>query len=239
MARTLYQALYRHVGAKKSDPWIEVVTHEQPNGKWTTRLGAQAALDRAMKRDGTIRGHVHAIKVKQREYLRTKALAIAGHWVGIREQGGNNRGPDVERIVRKVHGVIGAPWCGYFVGAAYLEAGCTVVTASWGAVRFLGILTGQRILRNVRSALAGDILVFDFQHDGTPDHTGLLRYWARELPNGEKVRCAAKDATHAATREGNTSMVDRSDSSTGGDGAEDKFRPIDQIQHAVRVYRTK
>ena len=41
---------------------------------------------------------------------------------GVREVGGNNRGPRVEEYLRRVHWTPGAPWCAAFVGWCGSEA---------------------------------------------------------------------------------------------------------------------
>ena len=42
-------------------------------------------------------------------------IAVAGSYVGVREQGGNNRGPMVEKVLRSVGMEPGQPWCAAFV----------------------------------------------------------------------------------------------------------------------------
>ena len=54
--------------------------------------------------------------------IRQKAMQIALGEVGKREQGGNNRGPDVERYLAAVGLGPGFPWCAAFVVWCYREA---------------------------------------------------------------------------------------------------------------------
>lgn len=237
MPKFTYTALYRHIGATKRAPWKTVVTHINPTGVWASKLAALQALHTAMGHDPTIRGHVHRKLVVKKTYLRLRALEEMGKLVGVMEVGGNNRGPVVSKIIEENGGTGPEPWCGDTVAYAYRKAGSKVVQRAWAAVVNLGFLSGMRILKTKLSALAGDILVFEFNGDGVPDHTGLLRYWLRYV-NGIPVKCPAREATHAATREGNTGARGAvSDSTTGGDGVYDKIRELAQIQRAVRVYR--
>lgn len=186
--------------------------------RWRTSVQqAHATLDR-----------IEAEQRRRRSPLRVRALDEAGEMLGIMEHGGNNLGAGVLAIIKEAGGVGPEPWCGDFVAVAYRRAGSKVVTRPWAAVRYLGFLTGMRVLAGVRRALPGDIVCFTF------DHTGLLRYFCDA--NGRKV--AAGIATHVATREGNTGATGAvSDSKTGGDGVYDKVRPIELVARAVRVSR--
>lgn len=61
-----------------------------------------------------------------------RALEVAGGELGVREYGGPNRGPAVERYLRHVFAQPGQPWCCAFVvwclweAAAQLGLACTV-----------------------------------------------------------------------------------------------------------------
>lgn len=54
--------------------------------------------------------------------LRTRALAGAERYHGVREHGGNNRGPQVERWLARVHLEPGDPWCAAFVCSVVEDA---------------------------------------------------------------------------------------------------------------------
>jgi hypothetical protein len=54
--------------------------------------------------------------------LRTRALALAERYVGVREHGGPNRGPQIERWLAKVGLDPGAPWCAAFLYGVYDES---------------------------------------------------------------------------------------------------------------------
>jgi hypothetical protein len=88
--------------------------------------------------------------------------------VGIMEVGGNNMGQAVLSLIRENGGTGPESWCGDFDAHCYRHAGSKVVQRGWAAVRFLGFLTGMKIV-SARDAMPGDIVCFTF------DHTGLLR----------------------------------------------------------------
>lgn len=108
--------------------------------------------------------------------LRLRALHQMLEWdrQDVHEQGGNNRGPAVEKIIKRAGGTPGEPWCGDTVAAAYLEAGISpkYVTRAWAYVPTLA-----RVLTRVRNPRAGHVVIYDFQPDGVADHTGLFLRW--------------------------------------------------------------
>ncbi len=144
--------------------------------------------------------------------LRERAYYEASKLVGVMEQGGNNRGPAVEKIIRSGGGVPGQAWCGWFNAHCYKIAGSKAVTWRWGAVRLL--LPGAG-LRRVGSPARGDIVRFTFDHEGM---------YVRDL--GDRIE----------TIEGNTGRSGAvSDSKTGGDGVYRKRRYKSMVRDYVRV----
>lgn len=134
--------------------------------------------------------------------MRLRALEVAQGLVGVVEQGGNNAGPMVNKIIRENGGTGPEPWCGDFVAWCYRRAGSRMVTRGWAAVRILGWLTGMRV---VSTPVAGAIVIFNFSH------TGLV----------EKVLSAGQ----IQTIEGNTGSSGAvSDSQSGTDGVKRKVR---------------
>lgn len=168
--------------------------------------------------------------VKRKPTLGELAWAALTPLLGIIERGGNNHGPDVERIIHANDGTAGEPWCGDTVAYAFRRAGSKVVQRAWAAVRLLGFLTGMRVVA-ASAARLGDIICFPW------DHTGLFGWWADA--HGHPV--PQHQATHFVTREGNTSTSGamQSDSRTGGDGLYQKLHPISHAAGArfVRVLR--
>lgn len=144
--------------------------------------------------------------------MRLRALEAAKSLVGVMEEGGNNRGPVVNRIILANDGAIGEPWCGDFVAYCYRQAGSKAVTRSWASVRLLGSVAG---VERVSKPLAGDLVRFNF------DHVGMF------------VRDAG---AFIETIEGNTGASGAvSDSATGGDGVYRKRRPKSLVADYLRV----
>lgn len=147
--------------------------------------------------------------------LRLKALDHARALIGVMEQGGNNAGPMVLKIIRANGGSGPEPWCGDFQAFCYRAAGSKAVTRAWASVRALGGLFG---IRRVTSPLPGDLVRFTF------DHVGMF-----EKDNGDGT---------ITTIEGNTGSVGAvSDSSTGGDGVYRKRRAKNLVNDYLRVTR--
>lgn len=147
--------------------------------------------------------------------LRERAYRVAASLVGVMEQGGNNRGPVVSKIIRENGGMVGEPWCGDFDAYCYRHAGSKAVNRSWAAVVLLGRVAG--VVRTSKPQ-RGDIVRFNF------DHTGLFVKW---VGNG-----------YFETIEGNTGATGAvSDSKTGGDGVYRKRRHVSQVTDFRRVTR--
>lgn len=138
--------------------------------------------------------------------LREKAFLIAEGMIGVMEEGGNNTGPEVDKIIRANGGVIGEPWCGDFVAYCYRKAGSTKVDRAWASVN--AIETGnQGDFTRITNPGRGDIVTFSFSH------TGHFSHWINRKQG------------LFATIEGNTGSVGAtSDSLTGGDGVYAKNR---------------
>lgn len=149
--------------------------------------------------------------------MREKAAATMTAWArdGVAEQGGNNRGPRVEQIIRAAGGTPGEPWCGDAVAAAYLRAGSKTVTRAWAYVPTLEVL-----LTRVRRPRRGHVVIFNFD-GGVPDHTGLF---LSDNGNGT-YRCV----------EGNTRPGTSASDSGGGEGVHVRDRPVSMVQSIRRV----
>jgi hypothetical protein len=134
----------------------------------------------------------------------------------VSEQGGNNIGPMVEKIIRANGGTPGEPWCGDTVAYCYLKAGAKSVVRSWAAVRLL-----ERLLTRVHHPRRGHVVTYTF------DHTGLFDRWAPEIGPG-----------YFYAGEGNTGDAGAvSDSQTGRDGVKPKLRHSGQVAGFWRVLR--
>ncbi len=159
--------------------------------------------------------------------LRLLALREARATLGVVERGGNNRGPEVDKIIEANGGVLGEAWCGDGVAMWYRKAGSKAVQRAWAATRFLGRLAGM-VSMGIRAGLPGDIVVFNFP-GGHPDsdHTGLLVHYA----NSNGGRTAPARATHVKTLDANARTPN------GLQGVSYELRPISLVNRTVRVKR--
>ena len=147
--------------------------------------------------------------------LREKAYAVAVTLVGVMEQGGNNRGPVVSKIIAENGGTGPEPWCGDFVAYCYRHAGSKAVQRLWASVYYLGRIAG---LHRTSAPERGDLVRFTF------DHVGMF---VRDRGDGT-----------IETIEGNTGASGAvSDSTTGGDGVYRKVRSKSLVQDYLRVER--
>jgi len=155
-----------------------------------------------------------SVRKKQLDTLQKRALRAADALVGVMEQGGNNTGPMVDKIIKANGGDIGEPWCGDFIAYCYRQAGSKAVTRSWASVRALGGIGG---VKQVKTPQAGDLVRFNF------DHVGMY----------------VKEAgMFIETIEGNTGASGAvSDSKTGGDGVYRKRRAKSLVNDYLRVTR--
>jgi hypothetical protein len=155
-----------------------------------------------------------SVRKKQLDTLQKRALRAADALVGVMEQGGNNTGPMVNKIIKANGGDIGEAWCGSFIAYCYMQAGSKAVTRSWASVRLLGGVQG---VRKVKTPQAGDLVRFNF------DHVGMY----------------VKEAgMFIETIEGNTGASGAvSDSKTGGDGVYRKRRAKSLVNDYLRVTR--
>ena len=179
----------------------------------------RALRDEAQRMVDTRRRQIH-----DHQPLSARAFQHAEGLVGIMEQGGNNVGPEVSKLIRAAGGSPGEPWCGDFVIVCYRNAGSKAVNRSWAAVRLM--LTPG--VRATSSPVQGDIVRYTF------DHTGLFDHWCDA--NGKA--CAKNQATHIVAVEGNTGASGAvSDSKTGGDGAYRKVRDRRLVSDFLHVTR--
>jgi hypothetical protein len=178
----------------------------------------QAAQDAV--RDPDSRSHAAKRRAKSRRRklrgpLRERAYREAVKCIGIMESGANNRGAEVEQLIREGGGVAGQAWCGWFMAAMYRRAGSKAITWQMGAVRLWLGLFG---VRKTPAPRRGDAVRFTF------DHIGMF---VRDLGND-----------YIETIEGNTGASGTvSDSATGGDGVYRKTRHKSLVNDYLRVYR--
>lgn len=157
--------------------------------------------------------------------LRRRALKHAKFNVGVKEVGGNNRGPKVDEIIKYAKGTLGEPWCVDGVIWCYGHSGSTVVKPGFPrAVRDMARRKG--VVKVEGKAHSGNIVRFVF------DHTGLLWYPC----NAAGRRTLWSRATHIKTIEFNTGSVGaQSDSTAGDDGVAIKVRDRKLVRDYLRV----
>lgn len=166
-----------------------------------------------------------AAKKAARRPLRLKAYDEAMKLVGVTEQGGNNRGAEVEEIIREGGGLPGQAWCGFFMAAVYKRAGSKSVSWHWGAVRLMAQAAGV-VLGKI--PLTGFIVRYTF------DHTGMFVHYCDAAGN----RVSRRKATHILAVEANTGDSGAvSDSKTGGDGVKVKIRSLHLVKDYLKVIR--
>jgi hypothetical protein len=145
--------------------------------------------------------------------LRERAYKVASGLVGVMEQGGNNAGPMVSKIIVANGGAGPEPWCGDFVAYCYRNAGSTGVDRRWASV---SEIRKDPDVAPVASPECGDLVRFNF------DHIGMF---VRQI-----------DAQTIETIEGNTGASGAvSDSKTGGDGVYRKRRSSSVVSDFLRV----
>lgn len=187
-----------------------------PSGRTPAQLARAATRKHAAK------------KAAAQRPLGAKAWDQAGRDLDVREQGRNNAGPGVARIIRDGGGNPAdyPAWCAYAVAAWYRRAGSTVDwTRTWGAVRLMHTPAGVNI---TTSPKIGSPVRFRF------DHIGLFGGWcdAQGRPRPRLL------ATHIRTREGNTGATGAvSDSRAGGDGVREKIRHKSLVSDYLEVTR--
>lgn len=147
--------------------------------------------------------------------LRERAYKVAESLIGVMEQGSNNAGPMVSRIIRENGGSGPEAWCGDFQAYCYRHGGSRAVSRPWASVRLVGQLLG---IHRVTTPQRGDLVRFTF------DHIGM---YVRDNGNGT-----------ITTIEGNTGSSGAvSDSATGGDGVYKKIRSKGLVMDYLRVAR--
>lgn len=141
-----------------------------------------------------------------KEPLRVKAFNVAASLEGVVEQGGNNTGPVVDKIIHANGGVIGEPWCGDFVAYCYRAAGSKLVDRAWASVNAIQSGNNGDFIRTTNPA-HGDVVTYSFSH------TGIFDKW---VDRSKGIFLSV---------EGNTGTIGAvSDSLTGGDGVYHKQR---------------
>ena len=142
-------------------------------------------------------------------HLAAAALAIQTGLLGVHEQGANNRGPMVDKIIRFAEGDLGEPWCVDGVIWSYGHAGSQVVKPGYPRAVSLMVVSG---VERTTTPQPGDIVRFTF------DHTGLL---------------VADHGSAVETIDANTGAGDHSDGTS--DGVARKLRSRGLVKDFLHV----
>jgi hypothetical protein len=146
--------------------------------------------------------------------LRERAYTVASGLVGVMEQGADNAGTMVAKIICANGGSGPEPWCGDFVAYCYRNAGSQGVDRIWASV---SAVASDPDVHPVAKPERGDLVRFTFDHIGM--YVGAA---------GGQIE----------TIEGNTGASGAiSDSRTGGDGVYRKRRACGLVQDYLRVER--
>ena len=142
-------------------------------------------------------------------------LDEARNLLNVRESGGNNRGPVIDKIIVSSGGKLGQPWCGYFQRFIHLKCGRQAgngYSPSW--------FIPTRLVKS--NQVPGD--VFSIYNSGLKRiaHIGMIE---QILPNGKFV----------VTIEGNTGTSGIRD----GAGVHRLTRPIKSIYNFARWWNLK
>lgn len=204
---------------------LKHATKGTPERAHANRVAVERKKDLA-KREQQVKTAESVVKRHDPEPLRVRAWQEAGKEIGIREQGGNNRGQRVEAIELYAHGAIGEPYCVDGVIWSYGHAGSSVVKPGYPRAVTAMLVPG---VKRINSPAEGDIVRFSF------DHTALFGHWADRT--GKRV--AKAKATNIVTREFNTTSSGAlsSDANDGTDGVYEKVRDRKLVADYLRVER--
>jgi hypothetical protein len=149
--------------------------------------------------------------------LRQKALDRAKTQIGTKE---SPRGSNRQKY-GAWYGLNGAPWCAMFVTWCYVSEGSRALARGRRFAYVPWVVGEARAGRNhlaiTRNPQPGDLVCFDWNHDGTSDHVGL---YEKDLPGGDF------QAIEGNTGEGNDS--------NGGEVMR-RRRNVSQVQAFVHV----
>jgi hypothetical protein len=173
----------------------------------------------------------------------SKGLAVARGYLaaGVHEEGGNNRGDQVEFFLSIVGRPAGDPWCAAFVSTCWVKGWAELLglPADRASLRSYVPRFSKEVLRISASceelaraakdagmllprdatAAPGDAALFDFAHQGVPHHVGIVTGVYRGS---------------IATIEGNTSRGGGGSQADGG-GVFARRRPVEAVFGLIRL----
>jgi len=150
----------------------------------------------------------------------TAIVSNANKYVGVREQGGNNRGKMVEYFLRVVGLGAGHPWCTAFVCTVLFESGVQNPMSGW-TPNLSTHKSGRRIEKT--QSEPGMVITLYYPHLKREGHSGII------------VERHKKDLLCV---EGNTTIRGTRETTDGKDGVNAILRPIESI-HRVILFENK
>lgn len=107
--------------------------------------------------------------------MREKIIEIAIKEVGYSEEKGN------KTKYGKWFNLDGVPWCGIFCSWVYAEAGKPIKKGGYiKGFAGVGTLVESYKSKITKDPKIGDLVVFDWQLDGKPDHVGIFNGWIQK-----------------------------------------------------------
>lgn len=128
---------------------------------------------------------------------RTLALTLAKTQVGTKEEpAGSNRGPQVDKY-ESVTGAVGEPWCASFVQWCFKTVGMPQPFLSKSAYVPYILSEAKKLGWLVSVPAAGDLVCFDWEHDGVADHIGFVRTKVDKFGNFTTVEGNTADGNNS------------------------------------------
>lgn len=110
-----------------------------------------------------------------------RMVQLAQRELGVGETGGNNESTRIREYRTATAGAENTPgpWCAYFVSWLAKNAGAPIGANGNGTgyvptLEAWGKQTNRFVEFGSQRPQAGDIVIFDWSGDGTPDHTGIV-----------------------------------------------------------------
>jgi hypothetical protein len=159
---------------KRAKYWLGLAANKQ-QGTYGDLLDALLSGDKKLPVLYALR-RKQRIAASKRKPIRLKALAEAKRHVGEKESP-----PSSNRIsFSNWYGIVG-PWCAMFVSWCYVQAGSKAFAKGqrYAYVPYIvhDARAGANNLAIVHEPSAGDLVCFDWDHDGVADHVGLFDSW--------------------------------------------------------------
>ena len=154
-----------------------------------------------------------------RDSIRIKLIEAINNQLDVREVGGQNKGPMVEKYLKEVHAKPGDPWCGAFVGYNLSLFGIINPNSAWSPdyAKPEDIIWTPK--KQTTKPLGGDVVTYYYPNLGRVGHTGFFENFDMD---GYMINI-----------EGNTNGV----GSREGDGVYKKKRDPNKVNAVTRFIK--